>query len=407
MQQDTVIGLVTPLMAAVFTAVFAVLWKRGRMGSYVLAFAGAFFFFGVGVVASLVTTDEAVRLLFPFGHLCFTAASACVVWGAVKRVGETISLAALGYIYAVALLGLTVAMAVSDRTESWIYLVNTGYGVIFALGTITLMGAPRRSAIDSLMVALFALTATQFLTRPAFTFMVVGGAPASEYHQSFYYSVLNVAVIIQALVIGVTLVLACTYDQVMAERERGLLDLLTGLRTRRAFEQDALAAMERAKGEGVPVSLIVADLDHFKGVNDVYGHQAGDHAIAAFGAIVAQMIRNSDVAGRIGGEEFCILAWNCDAAQADAMAERIRRRFAESAITGMPADMRLTASFGVAGRLDGEGYGKLFARADAELYRAKDAGRNCVRLAGEGNHTVTSLDLHRGTKTCTSASGRS
>ncbi|HCO47614.1 MAG TPA: GGDEF domain-containing protein, partial [Erythrobacter sp.] len=83
--------------------------------------------------------------------------------------------------------------------------------------------------------------------------------------------------------------------------------------------------------------------------------QAGDKAIAQFGEIVRGTIRETDIAGRIGGEEFCILAWNCDEQAAVSLAERIRRKFAQAQIEGLPGDQRLTASFGVAGRGEGEG----------------------------------------------------
>ncbi|MFA6218376.1 MAG: GGDEF domain-containing protein [Erythrobacter sp.] len=366
------------MMAAVFMVVFLVLWKRGRMGRYVLAFAGAYFFFGFGLLVTslLPATDD--FYVFPLSHLLYTLGCVCAVWGAVSRAGQTVSLPALGYIYVVSAVTLMIAVAVSDRIEPRIYIANTGYGLIFVLGTLALLQANRRSAIDMLVIVLFTVTATQFLIRPVLTLLIAGGSSAADYRESIYYSVLSVVVTIQTLVGAVTLIGACTWDQVVAERERALRDVLTGLRARRAFEQDALAVIERAKHESVPLSMVVADIDSFKSVNDVYGHQVGDRGIAAFGSVIAGMIRNSDIAGRIGGEEFCILAWNCDGAQAEAMAERIRRRFSETAVAGMPSDVRLTASFGVAARIEGEGYGKLFARADAELYRAKDSGRNRV-----------------------------
>ena len=189
------------------------------------------------------------------------------------------------------------------------------------------------------------------------------------------------------------LVGACLYDQIKAVREQADLDGLTKLRTRRAFEQGVVTLLERAKQECAPVSLVVADIDHFKAVNDVWGHQAGDKAIAQFGEIVRGTIRETDIAGRIGGEEFCILAWNCDEQAAVSLAERIRRKFAQAQIEGLPGDQRLTASFGVAGRGEGEGYGKLFARTDGALYAAWENGRNCIVRDGEAQEARVG-DIH-------------
>ncbi|QKG71142.1 GGDEF domain-containing protein [Erythrobacter mangrovi] len=366
------------MMAAVFMTVFLVMWKRGQMGRYVLAFAGAYFFFGLGFLVTQPLPGFSEDFVFPITHLLFSLACACAVWGAVNRVGESVSLPAMGYIYLVSAITLLATTAASDQVDARFYIVNAGYGLMFTLGTMAMLQAKKRSAIDVLVIVLFAISATQFLVHPVFAVLLDSGSSTSNYRDSIYYTVLNVAVTIQALITAVTLIGACAWDQVVAERERMLCDVLTGLRARRAFEQDSLAVIERAKQEGVSVSLVVADIDNFKSVNDVYGHQVGDNGIAAFGAVIAGMIRNSDVAGRIGGEEFCILAWNCDGVQAEAMAERVRRRLSDTPVSGLPADVRLTASFGVAERLDGEGYGKMFARADVELYRAKENGRNCV-----------------------------
>ena len=376
--REQILGLITPLMAVIFVSVFLVLWKRGKMGNYVLAFAGSYFFFGLGFVATHLLPDTGAFYVFHLTQLFYTAGCFCVIWGAAERVGQRVSLPALGIVYGLSAITLAISVGVSDQTGPRLYIVNTGYGVMFTIATMTLLQASRRTAIDTLLIVMFAVSAANFLIRPALTLLIAGGSSAADYRESIYYSVLSVAITIQSLATGVAMIWACAWDLIQSERERAKRCVLTGLRARRAFEQDALVTMERAKQEGVPIALVVADIDHFKAVNDVFGHQIGDRAIAMFGGVIDGMIRHTDIAGRIGGEEFCILAWNCDEASAKAMAERIRLRFSDTPVEGMPASNRLTASFGVASRRDSEGYGKLFARADAELYRAKAAGRDCV-----------------------------
>ncbi|MBX7495654.1 GGDEF domain-containing protein [Qipengyuania sp. 6B39] len=376
--REQILGLITPAMALIFMMVFLVLWKRGNMGSYVLGFAAAYLFMGIGFLITHLVPDPGAFYVFHTTQVFYTLGTGALIWAATKRVGQHISIPALGVIYGVSALTLAAAVGMSDDTAPRLYIVNTGYGVMFVLGTMALFNVQRRNAIDTLIAVLFAVSAMNLLVRPVLTLIIAGGSSAADYRESIYYSVLSVAVTVASLMTGVTLIGACAWDQVINERERAERDMLTGLRARRAFEQDALAIIERAKQEGVPIGLVVADIDHFKAVNDVYGHQVGDKAIAAFGGVISNMIRNSDIAGRIGGEEFCILAWNCDGERAEAMAERIRKRFADTVVPGMVANQRLTASFGVAARQAGEGYGKLFARADAELYRAKEGGRNRV-----------------------------
>ncbi len=380
--REQILGLITPMMAMVFVVVFLVLWRRGRMGNYVLAFAASYLFFGFGFVATHVL-DPGQWYVFHLTQLFYSLGSACAVWGAARRMGQRVSLGGLAIVYFLSAATLAVAVAMSPETEPRLHIVNSGYAVMFLMGTMAMLQAQRRTAIDTLVVVLFAVSSAQFLIRPVLTLLLAGGSEASVYRESIYYSVLSVAVTIQSLMTAVTLVGACLYDQIQAVREQAEIDGLTGLRTRRAFEQDVVELLEKAKQEYLPVSLVVADIDHFKAVNDVWGHQIGDHAIARFGEVIRATIRDTDIAGRIGGEEFCILAWNCDEEAAVTMAERIRRKFAEVQIKGMPDDHRLTASFGAAGRGEGEGYGKLFARTDSALYRAKDAGRNRTVRDGE------------------------
>ena len=373
--REQIIGMITPTMAVMFSVGFLLLWKRGTLGNYVLAFAAAYAFFAIGFgVTHLFDTGS--PYVFHTTQFFYTLSTASGIWGVARRVDQPPHLGVLLIIYALSAGTLALAILLSDDLTSRLIIVNMGYGVMYVVAVMSLLNAHRRDTIDKIVIGMQALLAAQFLIRPLLTLLIEGSIPAAAYRESLYYSVLNLSLALLSLLAAMVLVAACIYDQIAAVRERAELDLLTGLRTRRAFEQDAIAYLERAKQEGVPVSLVVADIDHFKAVNDIYGHQTGDRAIARFGEVVRGTIRDTDIAGRIGGEEFCILAWNCDGKAAVAMAERVRNRFGVSVIEGMPEDHRLTASFGIAGRCEGEGYGKLFARSDAALYAAKQGGRN-------------------------------
>ena len=153
-------------------------------------------------------------------------------------------------------------------------------------------------------------------------------------------------------------------------------DPLTGIGNRRAFMDGAQALLAQCAGAGRPAALLLCDLDHFKRLNDRHGHAVGDAALVAFGRVLAQGIRQHDVCGRIGGEEFACLLPGADAAVAAQVAERIRRRCSEL----MPdPERRFSVSIGVAG-VEQAGYEllRLLAQADEALYRAKAGGRNRV-----------------------------
>ena len=122
----------------------------------------------------------------------------------------------------------------------------------------------------------------------------------------------------------------------------------------------------------------MADLDHFKRVNDTYGHAAGDRVLAAFGDLLRQHTRVIDIAARFGGEEFIVLLPNTDLENAISIANRIRESLAACPIESLPDPV--TASFGVAEMAPDESGSGLLRRADAALYEAKHSGRNRVEV---------------------------
>ncbi len=157
--------------------------------------------------------------------------------------------------------------------------------------------------------------------------------------------------------------------------ELALRDPLTGLFNRRAFETFLAREREWAVRSGRPLSLVLADLDRFKEINDVHGHPAGDRALVHFGRLLAGTARRSDIAARVGGDEFALLLPETSPVDAARLAERVRHRLALSPLD--PPGTRLSASFGVAGIADAGGDpDRLVRLADDALYAAKRAGRD-------------------------------
>ena len=154
-------------------------------------------------------------------------------------------------------------------------------------------------------------------------------------------------------------------------------DELTGLSNRRAFLDLAAREMNRAVRYERPISLCYVDLDHFKSINDRHGHAAGDRVLAITGQVLRETIRDTDLAARFGGDEFCILLPETDAEQALVVVQRFRATLAARA-----TDPPITLSAGVAGLTRGQGsLADLLDRADAAMYRAKLAGRNGLVVA--------------------------
>jgi len=162
-------------------------------------------------------------------------------------------------------------------------------------------------------------------------------------------------------------------------QRQAITDDLTGLVNRRRFIEALDAEVERARRFGSSLAIVLADLDNFKQVNDEFGHHGGDVVLRAFADLVRSHVRDVDVSGRIGGEEFAILLPETDGAGAARVAERMRRSLNGVAIAiSDEAAIFAASSFGVAELRTGQSGDDLLRAADAALYRAKDEGKNRV-----------------------------
>jgi two-component system cell cycle response regulator len=155
-----------------------------------------------------------------------------------------------------------------------------------------------------------------------------------------------------------------------------LTDSLTGLGNRRHLDQALVAEISRAHRTGETLCAFMADIDHFKHVNDTFGHEIGDRVLAAFGELLRRQTRATDVVARTGGEEFVALMPNTDLEHGLATAERIRTAIAALRIE--PIANGVTACFGVAKLAAGEDSNAFMHRVDLALYQAKHSGRNRV-----------------------------
>jgi len=176
-----------------------------------------------------------------------------------------------------------------------------------------------------------------------------------------------------------------TTEQVrMTEKFEALakIDDLTGTLNRRAFVEEGRKEIQRAKRYAYPLSLLIIDLDHFKGVNDTWGHEVGDNVLKAACRAIRAVWRDTDHFGRHGGEEFAVLLHKTPPESACLVAERLRLAIAAGPVRLKGGEVvAITASVGVYGldRIGNETLDDLVRAADRAMYKAKDAGRNCVR----------------------------
>lgn len=170
-------------------------------------------------------------------------------------------------------------------------------------------------------------------------------------------------------------------NNLAAAKVEVLSDSLTGVKNRRAFDLTLAGELAEARGNARPLSLIMADIDHFKAVNDRFGHQTGDEVLRWFAQMLSRNVKGRDCVARYGGEEFVIVLPETPLDAAMRLATHIKAEIEQRQLTlpGPPAPaINITASFGIAQWKDGETTDNFIKRADAKLYDAKSAGRNHV-----------------------------
>lgn len=264
-------------------------------------------------------------------------------------------------------------------------------GVVAAIGNVVFVGA----AVMTLVVAFLAwrrdnraagwfliawgmLEAVTILT--AIRLLLTDGEdPAGLLYYGLPLSMVAAAVLIA---LGVADRLRDQRRALTEAERRAQIDPLTDVLNRRSLLERLDTSCLRARGRGLPIALLFIDLDHFKEINDSYGHLAGDACLKAIIGPIQAELRQSDAVGRYGGEEFVVILSSADSAAAEPIAERIRSRIAEVSVEGFGKPIRLTCSIGIAtSDMLGVWGEHLIARADAAVYTAKRAGRNRVQIA--------------------------
>lgn len=263
--------------------------------------------------------------------------------------------------------------------------VNTAGNLVFLFTAaftliVTLSAWRRGSRAAGWFLLAWTLLATCIIATTAYLLL---NAP-EESGRALYYFALPLSMIAAAVLaaLGVADHLREQREALSEAERRSQIDSLTGVLNRRSLIERLDAAGLRARARGLPLSVLFIDLDHFKLINDSFGHQAGDACLRAVIGPIQAELRQSDVIGRWGGEEFVVMLSSADMAAAELIAERIRKRVEDTLIEGFGAPIRVTCSIGLA-TCDAAGpWGEaLIAQADAAVYAAKRSGRNQVRIA--------------------------
>ena len=288
----------------------------------------------------------------------------------------------------------TVPWRLMDGLLAGTLIANFAIGLLWPGGQVEIMAAslslaaaqllglyilllPGRGSRDRAFAVLLGVLTASYLLRP----LIAAGWGGQMASGGISVADAMIAITSTLMTIGLATILTLRLAGRLFRDLKGQseTDSLSGLLNRHGFDM-AIKRLRAQSENTAPTSVILCDLDHFKSVNDEYGHFAGDRVIAAFGRLIRAGAREGDLCGRFGGEEFCIYLRNSDLRAARLFAEWLRVAFSATSYPELNNTTRFTASFGVTEVLADERIEDAYKRADAALYQAKRDGRNCVRI---------------------------
>jgi diguanylate cyclase (GGDEF)-like protein len=370
---------VAGLLAAAFLTIAA--YDRRRESArwialgYIIGMSNFLFEFAIATLG----TSTALVLA---GYASFLAALAIFNVGVARKYSVPAPWVTMSVVFIVSVVTCYLIKDMPRQSFMRMLIYQSPYFIMQAIAVGIVAQAKSRSFPDNLLMALLAASGLQFLSKP-FLFRAFGGTGDSpDQYLTTNYALFSQSMgTIFAMAVALMLLVILVRDVLAEANTRSETDTLSGLLNRGGFEAHAATAVQEARRLGVPVSLVISDLDHFKSINDNFGHAAGDKVIVTFARFLRSAMAEHHVAGRVGGEEFAILLPGTNLVAARLFAEGARNAFASLTVEGMPATKRFTASFGVAELAGGENITDIMARADKALYLAKNSGRDCVKIA--------------------------
>ncbi len=260
--------------------------------------------------------------------------------------------------------------------------IGAGIVAIYAALTANELWSERRKALQRRWPALVVPLLHGFVLMLPILLGDLLHPRGNPFSDSVWMTVFAVELVLYAVGTVFVIFMLVSERTVSAHKTAASMDPLTGMFNRRGFAEACARVIEREAKAGRPVTVMIFDIDHFKSINDRFGHPAGDEILKLFSAVVVNSLRISDLSGRIGGEEFAALL-PCALEEGVIVAERVRETFESSGIVDETGPVDTTVSIGVAGGPAGTELEVLLAAADTALYQAKRGGRNRVEAAEE------------------------
>lgn len=378
--------LVSSSAALVFLGIALLhFWNKERDATWLLWWAAPFIAGGLGAVGYMRPDWQTNVVAISLGN-ALRIAAVCLLWQGARAFEGRRVLWWTVPATAAAWLALCLVPSFVTSLPSRVIGVSLFNALFCLLAARELWTGRRREDLPSRRAAVF--TFVSFAVVMAVRIVAIdllpfpmGALPLDPTWMALF----NLAVFVHATFLAFLLIAITKERREAEQRQYALLDPLTGLMNRRAFMGLIERHARRPRLGSSSTGLLVLDLDHFKSVNDRFGHEVGDRVLKAFAAVAEASVRPTDQLYRMGGEEFCFILPDTEVAEAIGIAERIRGSVAQIAVEAGRAWASATVSIGVAtSERSGASLEVLYAAADAAAYQAKANGRDCVVVADVG-----------------------
>lgn len=367
--------LLNPGISLLLATAFYLLWRGRREYDYVLLAAAGHFATALGFLVQDVAPTFAYDIQRIVSNGFFLLSGALLMGALLGHYRLPIPWRSFAVMGGLGLGGLTFFLLVHPDINYRIFSISFALAAMAFLTAVELRHTGKAHLIDRLILWAAILTGANFLVRPVVILWMEGGYTSYVgFQQSLYWTTVQFTQSLVSIILALCLMIAIAHDLISQLQRDARTDKLSGLLNRRGFEDDANALLAHHAG---PLALLLADLDHFKQINDHFGHTAGDTVIADFGRLLHELAPGGAVQGRIGGEEFALLVPVPDKESALALARSLRERMEATRSEALP---HTTVSIGVALTDTPDQLDSLLQKADKALYRAKRGGRNRVSL---------------------------
>ena len=379
MSLDTVtLYLVATMVAAMLGAMLLFFGKQENIPA--LKWWGTAYLLGAASIALWTFVGNAFGEMFSLALSALGFVACGMVWNASRVFyGRKPNLPGL---FLGAIAWVAAAMTLAPEAAAMRLTIGAGIVAVYAALTAAELWSERRRTMQARWPAIAVPVAHGFALMLPILLGNLLHSDGGMFSGSIWVTIFSVELMLYAIGTVFVIFILVSERTVTVHKTAASMDPLTGMFNRRGFAEATSRVIEREATAGRPVTVLIFDIDHFKSINDRFGHPAGDEILKLFAAIVINSLRITDLSGRVGGEEFAALL-TCSLDEAVVVAERVREAFANSGIAVEDGPVDTTVSIGVAGGPAGTELEVLLAAADAALYQAKRGGRNRVEAAEE------------------------